>query len=74
MSEATATYYTPSLSCQGSGDQTCQHCGQLSQVHHRNMRCYPGAELGARLRFYQRTGLWPLQDEGCQEKYAVESH
>jgi hypothetical protein len=45
------------------GLYTCAHCGMLPEGHHPDQRCYTGTELVARLRSWQRTGIWPQPGE-----------
>jgi hypothetical protein len=56
-------YYTPDPLMLPWGITCCQHCGCRSVLHHRDMRCYTTHEIGERLRVYQHTGLWPLDDD-----------
>lgn len=61
------THYTPDPVMQRYTISCCVHCGQLPVVHTTEQRCYTPAELGARLRHYYRTGLWPEPDEALGE-------
>lgn len=65
---STDRHYTPSPLRKRYGDHTCEHCGSLAFVHKSDGRCYTTEEMAARLRQFQRTGVWPGQDEPCPEE------